>query len=777
MSKSLVIVESPTKAKTIKRYLGKEFEVQATMGHIKDLPKSVLGVDIDKGFAPNYKVKPEKKDIVKKLRKLAEDAERIYLASDPDREGEAIAWHIAEELSKQNSEVGRIIFHEITKKAIDQAIKQPQPLNRSLYDAQKARRVMDRIVGYTMSPLLWKRVKRGLSGGRVQSVAVRLICMRQEEIESFVPQEYWTIDVSLIAPSGEEFTAKVVVPKEIPDEQASHEAARMIREATKIVVEKVKKQVRQKGPLPPFITSTLQQAASSRLRFSAKKTMMVAQQLYEGISLGKNEVAGLITYMRTDSPTVSGEAIGQARSYIPAAFGQDYLPDKPRQYKAKKTAQQAHEAIRPTDVRNDPESMKPYLTKEQYAIYELIWRRFVSSQMANAVFDQTSIDISAGKVGLRATGSIMRFEGFLRVYGQQDENDVLLPEGISEGDTLNLKDICEKQHFTQPPPRYTEASLIKELEERGIGRPSTYAPIISTIQERGYVKMEQRAFVPTELGRDVNDLLVKHYPNILDIGFTARMEDSLDELEEGKTDYVRTMHSFYDTYRKEHEQAASEMKNLRAEHRPSGVKCDICGKEMLIKLGKNGYFLGCSGYPGCTSTKEFTRDENGRIHPVETAEPEPTGEVCEKCGSPMVLKKGKFGPFLACSAYPACSNTRPAVKTEATDKVCEKCGSPMVVRSGRYGPFLACSNYPACKNIQPFPLGIRCAVPGCPGEIQQQRSRRGKMYYSCSEKGCSFISWSRPVERKCPSCGAGFMTKKGKTLVCPNPQCGHSEDE
>ena len=777
MAKSLVIVESPTKAKTIKKYLGRNYEVHATMGHIKDLPKSVLGVDIDDGFAPHYSVKPEKRETVKKLRKLAESADRVYLASDPDREGEAIAWHIAEELKKPENAVGRIIFHEITKKAIDQAIKQPQPLNSSLYDAQKARRVMDRIVGYTMSPLLWKRVKRGLSGGRVQSVAVRLICMRQEEIEKFVSQEYWTIDASLQTPAGDALTARVVEPKEIPDEQSSHRIADQIRGAGRITVDKIKKQVRQKHPQPPFITSTLQQAASSRLRFSAKKTMMIAQQLYEGVSLAGGEVTGLITYMRTDSPVVSGEAIGQARSFIPEAFGKAYLPDKPRQYRAKKSAQQAHEAIRPTDIRHTPEAVKAHLNKEQHALYELIWRRFVSSQMASAVFDQTAVDIRAGEIGLRAAGSIMRFDGFLKVYGNQDEKDTLLPETLVEGDVLTLTDICEKQHFTQPPPRYTEASLIKELEERGIGRPSTYAPIISTIQERGYVKMEQRAFVPTELGRDVNDLLVKHYPNILDIGFTARMEDSLDELEEGKTDYVRTMHSFYDTYRKEHEQAASEMKNLRAEHRPSGVKCDICGKEMLIKLGKNGYFLGCSGYPGCTSTKEFTRDENGRIHPVETAEPEPTGEVCEKCGSPMVLKKGKFGPFLACSAYPACSNTRPAVKTEATDKVCEKCGSPMVVRSGRYGPFLACSNYPACKNIQPFPLGIRCAVPGCPGEIQQQRSRRGKMYYSCSEKGGSFISWSRPVERKCPSCGAGFMTKKGKTLVCPNPQCGHSEDE
>jgi DNA topoisomerase-1 len=777
MAKSLVIVESPTKAKTIKRYLGAGFEVYATMGHIKDLPKSVLGVDIDDGFMPHYKVKPEKRDIVKKLHKLAESADAIYLASDPDREGEAIAWHVAEEVKRPGIKVGRIVFHEITRRAIEQAMKTPQSLNASLYDAQKARRVMDRIVGYTMSPLLWKRVKRGLSAGRVQSVAVRLICMRQEEIEKFVPQEYWTIDATLKTPDGDTLTARVVKPKEIPDEESSRRIADAIRQARDITVEKVKKQVRQKHPLPPFITSTLQQAASSRLHFSAKKTMTVAQQLYEGISLGSGEITGLITYMRTDSPVVSGEAIKQARSFIPRAFGKEYLPEKPRQYQAKKSAQQAHEAIRPTEVSHTPESVKPHLNKDQYALYELIWKRFIASQMASAVFDQTTVDIKAGEILLRASGSIMRFDGFQKIYGHQDEKDTLLPESIAEGDVLSLEGIDEKQHFTQPPPRYTEASLIKELEEKGIGRPSTYAPIISTIQERGYVRMEQRAFVPTELGRDVNDLLVKHYPNILDIGFTARMEDSLDELEDGKTDYSHLMRSFYDTYHREHEQAASEMKNLRAERRPSGIMCEKCGKEMLIKLGKNGYFLGCSGYPECTNTREFTRDESGRILPAEAVEPEPTDEVCEKCGAPMVLKKGRFGPFLACSAYPECSNTRPAVKTEASDKTCEKCGSPMVVKNGRYGPFLACSNYPACKNIQPLPLGFKCPVPGCPGEIGQQRSRRGKMYYSCSEKGCSFISWTKPVQKSCPVCGAGFLIKKGKNLVCPNPQCGHDEEE
>jgi len=775
MGKSLVIVESPTKARTIKRYLGKDFEIEATMGHIKDLPKSVLGVDIENGFEPNYKVKPDKRDVVKKLRSKASSADHIYLASDPDREGEAIAWHVVEELKRSESTVGRIIFHEITKKAVQEALEHPQQLNRSLYEAQKARRVMDRIVGYTMSPLLWKKVRRGLSGGRVQSVAVRLICMRQEEIEQFVPKEYWTIDVSLKTSTGDTFTAKVVNPKDIPDEEAAKAIVGTINRTPEIFIDKIKKQVRYKHPLPPFITSTLQQAASTRLRFSAKKTMMIAQQLYEGIAISKGEVSGLITYMRTDSPVVSTEAIRQARDYIPSEYGKGYLPEKPKQYKAKKSAQEAHEAIRPTDIANTPEHVKPFLTKDQYALYDLIWKRFIASQMNSAAFDQTVVDISAEDIGLRANGSIMKFDGFLKVYRITDDKDTdaLLPDSIAQGDRLTLDGISDKQHFTQPPPRYTEASLIKELEEKGIGRPSTYAPIISTIQDRGYVRLEQRTFIPTELGRDVNELLVKHYPHILDIGFTAKMEDSLDNLEEGQSDYREAMSSFYETYNSEHELAVDQMENLRAISRPSGIKCEKCGRELLIKLGKNGHFLGCSGYPDCRNTKEFTRDENGSIRVVEQPEPEESDEICEKCGSPMIMKRGRFGPFLACSKYPECKNTRPINKTEVTDKKCDKCGSPLVIRHGRFGPFLACSNYPKCKNIQPFPLGLKCPVPGCTGEIVQQRSKRGKMYYSCTVKACSFISWTKPIEKKCPKCQAEFLVKKGSKELCPNPECDY----
>ncbi|HHO76738.1 MAG TPA: type I DNA topoisomerase [Deltaproteobacteria bacterium] len=778
MGKTLVIVESPTKARTIKRYLGKDYEVEATMGHIKDLPKSVIGVDIENGFEPNYKIKPDKRDIVKKLRGKASSADHIYLASDPDREGEAIAWHVVEELKKPGSTVGRIIFHEITKKAVQEALEHPQQLNRPLYEAQKARRVMDRIVGYTMSPLLWKKVRRGLSGGRVQSVAVRLICIRQEEIEKFVPKEYWTIDVEVKTATGDIFTIKVVRPKEIPDEDTARAIIDAITKAPEIIIEKIKKQVRYKHPLPPFITSTLQQAASTRLRFSAKKTMMIAQQLYEGIAIGGNEITGLITYMRTDSPVVSAEAITQARDFIPEGYGKDYLPEKSRQYKAKKSAQEAHEAIRPTEVTNSPENIKSFLSKDQYALYDLIWKRFIASQMTSAAYDQTVVDVSADGIGLRANGSIMKFDGFLRAYHVNDDkdSDALLPDSITENGRLGLEGIREKQHFTSPPGRYTEAGLIKELEDKGIGRPSTYAPIISTIQDRGYVKLEQRAFVPTELGRDVNDLLVKHYPHILDIGFTARMEDSLDDLEEGQSDYFKAMNSFYQTFSTEHELAMTQMENLRAVNRPSGIMCEKCGKELLIKLGKNGHFLGCSGYPECKNTKEFTRDENGSIRAVEHPEPEPTDAVCEKCGSPMVLKRGRFGPFLACSNYPECKSTQPLNKTEVTDKKCEKCGSALVIRHGRFGPFLACSNYPKCKNIQPYPLGLKCPMPGCSGEIVQQRSKRGKMYYSCTEKSCSFISWTKPIEKKCPKCQADFLVKKGSKELCSNPECDHEGD-
>ncbi|HPI92466.1 MAG TPA: type I DNA topoisomerase [Deltaproteobacteria bacterium] len=778
MAKSLVIVESPAKARTIKRYLGKGFEVEATMGHIKDLPKSKLGIEIEQGFSPSYKVIPDKRDVVKKIKGHADKADIVYLASDPDREGEAIAWHVAEEIRKPDTAVRRITFHEITKKAIEEALKNPKELNRQLYDAQMARRSMDRIVGYTMSPLLWKKVKRGLSGGRVQSVALRLICMRQEEIESFTSREYWTVEATLQTPSGDSFTAKVILPKEIPDELTASKVVEAIRSAPAILIRSIARQVRAKNPLPPFITSTLQQASSSKLRFSAKKTMMIAQQLYEGLPIGGDEITGLITYMRTDSPVVSEEAMGEVRRYIPEVFGQAYLPEKPRRYKAKKTAQEAHEAIRPTSLLNTPEALRPYLSDDQYTVYDLIWKRFIASQMSSASFNQTTVDIAAGDIGLRSSGSVMTFDGFLKIYdtnGEEDEST--LPDTLNEGDRLACSKLGPEQHFTQPPPRYTEASLIKELEEKGIGRPSTYAPTLSTIVDRGYVRMESRSFVPTELGRDVNSLLVKHYPNILDIGFTAKMEDSLDLIEEGQSAYEKVMGDFFRTYNTEHEQAAQNMENIRAEARPSGILCETCGKDMLIKLGRNGYFLGCAGYPDCTNTKEFARDESGKIVPVEEKKAEETGETCEKCGSPMVVKRGRFGQFLACSNYPECKNTKRITKApEPTDRVCDKCGAQMVIRQGRFGPFLACSAYPKCKNIMPFPLGVKCPMPGCTGEIVQQRSKKGKSFYSCSLKECKFISWTKPVIQECPRCGSGILIRKGTKLTCANPECSHSED-
>ncbi|HOM30033.1 MAG TPA: type I DNA topoisomerase [Deltaproteobacteria bacterium] len=778
MAKTLLIVESPAKARTIKRYLGNRFDVEATMGHIKDLPKSTMGIDLENGFIPSYRIIADKKDVVKKIKARAKSADLVYLASDPDREGEAIAWHVAEEIGKPPESVRRITFHEITKRAVEEAIKSPKELNRSLYDAQMARRSMDRIVGYTMSPLLWKKVRRGLSAGRVQSVALRLVCMRQEEIESFVPREYWTVEVFLRTPAQATFKAKVVDPKEIPDEQAARKVSEAIERAAAIRVESVTRQVRSKHPLPPFITSTLQQAASSRLRFSASKTMRIAQQLYEGLPIGGEEITGLITYMRTDSPVVSEEALRAVRDYIPETYGEAYLPEKPRRYKAKKTAQEAHEAIRPTDVRLTPETLGPHLNKDQLALYDLIWKRFVASQMSSASFDQTTVDISAGDIGLRATGSVMTFDGFLRLYDTngEDEQDTL-PDSLAEGDILSCERIEPIQHFTQPPPRYTEASLIKELEDKGIGRPSTYAPTVSTLVERGYVSMEGRTLVPTELGRDVNSLLVKHYPNILDIGFTARMEDSLDLIEEGRSGYLDVMGDFYRTYSAEHEAASRNMENLRAEARPAGIACPACGRDMVVKLGKNGYFLGCSGYPECTNTMEFTRDASGRIVPAPKEETAHTDQTCEKCGSPMVEKRGRFGPFLACSNYPDCKNTKRITKApEPTDRVCDKCGAPMVLRHGRYGPFISCSAYPACKNIAPAPIGLPCPVPGCPGEIVQQRSKKGKSFYSCSRKECGFVSWTKPVAGACPTCGSKTFVKKGGVLSCANPSCTYREE-
>jgi DNA topoisomerase-1 len=777
MSKTLVVVESPTKAKTIKRYLGKDFEVEATMGHIKDLPKTTLGVDIRGEFRPAYSIKPEKKDVVRRLKTAAEKIEHIFLASDPDREGEAIAFHVAEELASPGVDVSRIIFHEITKKAIEEAIASPKPLDRSLYDAQMARRSMDRIVGYTMSPLLWRKVKKGLSGGRVQSVAVRLICERQDEIEAFVPKEYWTIEIKLKTAAGDVITAKVVDPKDIPNEAAANRLTEKIRKAGSALIADYKKKSRARNPLPPFITSTLQQEASRRLRFSSKKTMLIAQQLYEGVAIGKShEMTGLITYMRTDSPVVSKEALGNVREYIPSVFGKEYLPEKPVLYKAKKSAQEAHEAIRPTGLENTPEAVKPFLNRDQFALYDLIFKRFVASQMKSAMFEQTTIDFTSGGVGLRASGSVLKFDGFLRVYKiQEDEDEGALPDNLKKGDRLDVETVEPSQHFTQPPARYNEASLIKELEEKGIGRPSTYAPIISTIQDRGYVIIESGAFVPTELGRDVNRLLVKHYPNILDIGFTAKMEDEFDDVEEGKENYLKAMEKFYSIYNGEHEKAVREMESIKTGHRPSGVKCEVCGKNMLIKLGRNGYFLGCSGYPSCTNTKEYSRDTSGQIVSRETQPDETTEETCEKCGSFMIMKKGRFGVFLACSDYPKCKNTKPIKKDEITDKKCEKCGSSMILKRGRFGPFLACSAYPGCKNIAPVTLGLKCPVSGCSGEITQRKAKNGETFYVCTNRECKFMCWTKPVEKKCKSCGAMFLIRKGKQLICPNPECEHKE--
>jgi DNA topoisomerase-1 len=766
MAEKLVIVESPAKARTIRKYLGSGYDVQASMGHVRDLPKSKLGVDVDAGFTPEYTVPKTKAKVVKELRQRVKQAGEVYLATDPDREGEAIAWHVLEVTRPRDKPVRRVVFHEVTAPAIRAAFDSPREIDMQLVNAQQARRILDRLVGYRISPLLWEKVRRGLSAGRVQSVAVRLVVEREREIAAFQPQEYWTVEADLakIPPAGQERTEKDIFRAVLYSVHGkklgkfglkTHDDAQAIVDdlqgAAYRVLSLTRKQVRR-WPVPPFITSTLQQAASRTLGFAPSRTMRVAQQLYEGLELGPEGSVGLITYMRTDSTAVSPLAQQEAREYIASHFGPDYLPEKPPFYKTRAAlAQEAHEAIRPTSVQREPRAIQQYLERDQFRLYELIWKRFLASQMVPAVFDQTTADIAAekslssplpptaappplspsrsgegvggrGEAGppyiFRATGSVLVFPGFLKVYGHEAEEEQ--PEGttekylppLSEGEPLDLVKLFAEQHFTEPPPRYSEATLIKELEKRGIGRPSTYAAIVETIQERGYVeRLEARKRTsplrPTELGFLVNDLLVAHFPDILDYAFTSQMETRLDQIAEGVQEWVPVLDEFYRALMEELGRAEQEMRDVKREVQPTDLVCELCGRPMVIRWGRRGEFLACSGYPECKNTRDFTRSEEGQVVPV----PEPAPSVtCEKCGSPMVVKKGRFGPFLACSNYPACKNTRRLTRNEQgelmaeqdqpTGEVCEKCGRPMVRKQGRYGPFLACSGYPECKNTR-----------------------------------------------------------------------------
>jgi DNA topoisomerase-1 len=736
MSKKLIIVESPTKAKTITKFLGNEYIVKSSFGHLRDLPKSKLGVDTENNFEPEYVINPRSKKQATELKKYAKECDEIILASDEDREGEAIAWHLAQILNlegfgngKKEKSYKRIVFHEITKNAIEEALKTPREIDMNLVDAQQARRILDRLVGYKLSPLLWKKIRYGLSAGRVQSVAVRLIVEREEEINKFNPEEYWSIEALLKKTDDDtEIKSKLIkvegksVPKLGIKTKEEADKIKGDLENASYEIEKITKKETKKNPLPPFTTSTLQQASSNKFGYSAKQTMMIAQQLYEGINLGSKGSSGLITYMRTDSLSLSKSSLESAENYIKNKFGNEYA--ERRFFKTKsKGAQEAHEAIRPTNPELDPEIIKKFLDNKQFKIYELIWQRMIASQMASAIVDSTIIDILADdKYTVRANGSTIKFEGFLKVYPIKSE-EIILPK-LTEKEKLDLIKIISEQHFTQPPARFNEASLIKVLEELGIGRPSTYAPTISTIQDRGYIKKIEKRLHPQEIGILVNKLLVEHFPKIVDVKFTAKMEEDLDKVAENKKDWVIILKDFYKPF-----------------------KINLMQKEKEI------------------DKKELTE--------------EATDKVCEKCGKPMIIKMGRFGKFMACSNYPDCKNTKQLddkgeiEEPETTNEVCEKCGKPMAFKIGRYGKFLGCSGYPDCKNIKPIvkSTGVKCSECG-KGEIVEKKSKAGRVFFACNKyPECKFALWNKPTGEKCPKCGSLMIYAKNDSTACSNKEC------
>ncbi|HVB58014.1 MAG TPA: type I DNA topoisomerase [Candidatus Acidoferrales bacterium] len=839
MARSLVIVESPAKAKTINKYLGRNYSVKASYGHVMDLPKKTIGIllpaDADgngkhktkrktkkktaagdkatekkpvkttaatpeEEFEPTYEVIPSKFKVVSELRKAAESAENVYLATDPDREGEAISAHLLEALSRKKSDRGkfyRVMFHEITQKAIRAAFEKPGVIDEHLVDAQQARRVLDRLVGYKVSPLLWDKVRRGLSAGRVQTVALRLIVEREREIRAFVPQEYWSIHALLEASEAPSFEAKLTKYKgkeiEIPNEAESQRILADLDRAGWQVASVVQKEKRRFAP-PPFTTSKLQQAGYNRLRYTAKRTMMLAQRLYEGVELGAEGSVALITYMRTDSVHVSSDALAQVREHIGSSYGEKYLPNKPNFFKSKKDAQEAHEAVRPTDVARTPESVKAYLPDDMFRLYQMIWQRFVASQMVPAVFDQTTVDISANDYIFRASGSVIKFDGYLAAYQavkeeeeKEDEGDAdarTLPR-VSEGEQLRLEAIRPEQHFTEPPPRYTEATLVKDLEEKGIGRPSTYATIISTIVEREYVNKNQGRFTTTLLGEKVSDLLVKSFGDVFDVGFTARLEDELDEIEEGKLPWKKSVKEFWGRFEDDLGKAASKMESYKIGI-PTGEKCEKCGQgELLERISRHGFFLGCSRYPECDFIRDLSDTGSEEVEGVETV------QYCDNCGKEMIMKRGRFGAFLACSGYPDCKTTRRLVsgtkKAKAPDvpigEKCSTCGGELLRRAGRFGDFIGCQNYPKCKYTRPITLGIKCPKCG-EGEFVRRGSAKGRgrarIFYGCSRyPDCDFTTPHEPLPEPCPKCSAPFVvekhTKQGNFRACLRESCDWEE--
>jgi DNA topoisomerase-1 len=835
MSKSLVIVESPAKAKTIEKYLGKGFEVRASIGHIMDLPKNDIGVELkNRTFEPELIVSPGKEKVVEQLKKLGLKADEIFLAPDPDREGEAIAYHLALQLGtteKERKKIRRVTFNEITKKAVQEAFKHARDVDQNLVDAQQTRRVLDRLVGYQISPLLWDKVRRGLSAGRVQTVAVRLIVEREREIGAFVPVEYWTLDALLhvdqrpdkslkakfIGIDGE--PARVASGKDkdgkdqfianaLPDRAAVDAVLEALKSARWSLVS-VQSREQQRRPLPPFITSQLQRDASTKLGFNVRRTMGVAQRLYEGIDLGAEGTTGLITYMRTDSPRVSPDAIQGAREWVGKQLGAKYLPETPNVYKGKKDAQDAHEAIRPTDASRTPESVARYLSDEQLKLYTLIWRRFVASQMTPAVFDVTTAKIAAvsAKDGrtydFRVSGSVLRFDGFLKVYeaieekkDDDDESANKLPnlDGVK---ALALDKLEEEQKFTQPPPRYNEASLVKELEERGIGRPSTYASIINTIQDREYVVKHggsRGRFYPTEIGVVVCDLLVESFPYIFDMAYTARLEEELDDIEDGKEKWTDLLNGFYDHFEDELKDAGKKMRDIKRMEQVTTEKCDLCGSPLVLKWGKFGTFFACSAYDkkdpsSCTFTKENTAAKPDMNTP-EAQEADEKDEYCENCGKVMVLRRGPFGMFMACPDYnadPPCKTIRKLSQKQQqkppvpTGEDCPACGKPLVLRQGQYGEFVSCSGYPKCKYVkQNLIEGMKCPKCGT-GDLAERKARRGNVFWGCTNyPKCDFTSNYKPVAKKCPECGSPYLVEKtlrsGIYLECPNKKKATEEE-
>jgi DNA topoisomerase-1 len=826
MSKSLVIVESPAKAKTIEKYLGKAFDVRASVGHIMDLPKNDIGVELKKRtFVPELIVSPGKEKIVDQLKKLGAQADAIYLAPDPDREGEAIAYHLALQLGKtpkERKKIQRVTFNEITKKAVQEAFKHPRDVDQNLVDAQQTRRVLDRLVGYQISPLLWDKVRRGLSAGRVQTVAVRLIVEREREIGAFNPVEYWTLDALLHAEKQPEKRLKArfvgidgeparvangkdkdgkdqFIANALPDERAMKQVVTALENA-KWSLASVESREQQRRPLAPFITSQLQRDAASKLGFNVRRTMGVAQRLYEGVDVGAEGTVGLITYMRTDSPRVAPEAIAGAREWIAKQLGPRYLPKEPNQYKGKKAAQDAHEAIRPTDVARTPESIARYLTEEQLKLYRLIWQRFVASQMTPAVFDVTTAKIEAfsAKTGktydFRVSGSVVRFDGFLKVYevledkkDEDDESSNKLPD-LDYVKKLELDELKDEQHFTQPPPRYNEASLVKVLEEKGIGRPSTYAAIINTIQDREYVTKNGGRFYPTEIGVVVCDLLVKNFPYIFDVAYTAKLEEELDEIEEGHEKWTDLLKGFYGYFEDELKDAGKNMENIKRMEQRTKETCDLCGSPLLLKWGKFGTFFACSAYDkkdksSCGFTKENTAGKPD-LNTQEAQDASETEEYCDNCGRVMVLRRGLFGPYMACPGYsedPPCKTVRKLSQKQQqkqntpqpTGESCPLCSKPLVLRQGAFGEFVSCSGYPKCKYVkQNLIEGMKCPKCGL-GDLAERKARRGNLFWGCTNyPKCDFTSNYKPVAKKCPLCKSPYLLEKtlrsGIFLECPN---------